>query len=141
MFHTVVSCNHCDNPACVAGCPTGAMHKAADGTVRHDDKKCIVCRNCMLACPYGAPQHDVALNRIVKCDSCAALREAGMNPVCVDACPMRAIEFGDIDELRAKHGDSVREIPVLAPANITNPNLLMRASDAALASDFNEVTL
>lgn len=141
MFHAVVSCNHCDNPACVAGCPTGAMHKAADGTVRHDDKKCIVCRNCMLACPYGAPQHDVALNRIVKCDSCAALREAGMNPVCVDACPMRAIEFGDIDELRAKHGDSVRDISVLAPANITNPNLLMRASDAALASDFNEVTL
>ena len=64
-----------------------------------------------------------------------------MNPVCVDACPMRAIEFGDIDELRAKHGDSVSEIPVLAPANITSPNLLMRASDVALAADFNEVAL
>ena len=60
----------------------------------------------MITCPYGAPQFDEDANMIVKCDACKALREDGRNPVCVDACPMRAIEFGDVDELRAAHGDA-----------------------------------
>lgn len=55
MFHLTVSCSHCDDPACVAGCPTGAMFKSDDGTVQHVDDRCVVCRNCMITCPYGAP--------------------------------------------------------------------------------------
>lgn len=142
MFHLTLSCNHCENPACVAGCPTGAMHKAEDGTVQHDDSLCVVCRNCMIVCPYGAPQYDEDAVRIVKCDSCAPLRAAGMNPVCVDACPMRAIEFGGIDELCAAHGDElVSEIPALPDASITNPNVLLKASSAAQRDDFAEVVL
>lgn len=142
MFHTVVSCNHCENPACVSGCPTGAMHKAEDGTVQHDDSRCIVCRNCMLVCPYTAPQYDEDRAYIVKCDSCKPLRDAGMNPVCVDACPMRAIEFGDVDELRARHGDGlVSEIPCLPSEDITHPNLLLKASDAAVCDDCSRVVL
>ena len=119
MFHLTVSCNHCDDPACVAGCPTGAM----------------------ITCPYGAPQFDEDENMIVKCDACKALREDGRNPVCADACPMRAIEFGDVDELRAKHGDAVSELPVLPSAATTRPNLLLHASPEAQRSDFNEVVL
>ena len=138
MFHLTVSCNHCDDPACVAGCPTGAMFKSDDGTV---DDRCVVCRNCMITCPYGAPQFDEDENMIVKCDACKALREDGRNPVCVDACPMRAIEFGDADELRAKHGDAVSELPVLPSAATTQPNLLLHASPEAQRSDFNEVVL
>ena len=141
MFHTTVSCNHCENPACVAGCPTGAMFKSDDGTVQHIDDRCVVCRNCMLACPYGAPQLDEGENMIVKCVSCKALREDGRNPVCVDACPMRAIEFGDIDELRAKHGDAVSVLPVLPSADITHPNLLLDPTSGALRDDFNGVAL
>ena len=141
MFHTTVSCNHCENPACVAGCPTGAMFKSDDGTVQHIDDRCVVCRNCMLACPYGAPQLDEGENMIVKCDSCKALREDGRNPVCVDACPMRAIEFGDIDELRAKHGDAVSVLPVLPSADITHPNLLLDPTSGALRDDFNGAAL
>lgn len=141
LFHLVLSCNHCENPACVAGCPTAAMHKADDGTVQYDADRCVVCRNCMTACPYGAPQHDEDANLIAKCDSCKALREAGRNPVCVDACPMRSIEFGDIDELRAAHGDAVNELPVLPSAGITGPNLLVRPNAAALREKFHEVVL
>ena len=141
LFHATVSCNHCENPACVAGCPTGAMFKSDDGTVQHIDDRCVVCRNCMLVCPYGAPQLDEAENMIVKCDSCKALREDGRNPVCVDACPMRAIEFGDMDELRAKHGDAVSELPVLPSADTTHPNLLLDASTGALRDDFTPVAL
>ena len=136
-----LSCNHCDDPACVAGCPTGAMFKSDDGTVQHVDDCCVVCRNCMITCPYGAPQFDEDENMIVKCDACKALREDGRNPVCADACPMRAIEFGDVDELRAKHGDAVSELPVLPSAATTRPNLLLHASPEAQRSDFNEVVL
>ena len=136
-----LSCNHCDDPACVAGCPTGAMFKSDDGTVQHVDDRCVVCRNCMITCPYGAPQFDEDENMIVKCDACKALREDGRNPACVDACPMRAIEFGDADELRAKHGDAVSELPVLPSAATTQPNLLLHASSEARRSDFNEVVL
>lgn len=141
MFHVSVSCNHCERPACVAGCPTGALFKSDDGTVQHIDDRCVVCRNCMIVCPYGAPQLDEAENMIVKCDACKALREDGRNPVCVDACPMRAIEFGDMEELRAKHGDAASEVPVLPSAGITGPNLLLDPTPAALRDDFNRVEL
>ncbi|MRX83795.1 4Fe-4S dicluster domain-containing protein [Eggerthella guodeyinii] len=142
LFHLALSCNHCDEPACVAGCPTAALHKADDGTVQYDADRCVVCRNCMTVCPYGAPQHDEDANLIAKCDACKALRDAGRNPVCVDACPMRAIEFGELDELRAAHGDDLTsELPVLPSADVTHPNLLLRASAGALREDFREVTL
>ena len=141
MFHLVVSCNHCERPACVAGCPTGALFKSDDGTVLHIDDRCVVCRNCMTVCPYGAPQFDEVENMIVKGDGCKALRADGRNPVCVDACPMRAIEFGDMDELRAKHGGTVSELPVLPSAGLTEPNLLVDAPAGALREDFREVAL
>lgn len=141
IYHTIVSCNHCEHPACVAACPTGAMFKSDDGTVQHDDTRCVVCRNCMLACPYHAPQHDEERNMIVKCDSCKALRQAGKNTTCVDACPMRAIEFGDMDELRAKHAGAVSDIPALADSAHTTPNLIMSAPDAAKKNDFRRIVL
>lgn len=142
LFHLALSCNHCDEPACVAGCPTAALHKADDGTVQYDADRCVVCRNCMTVCPYGAPQHDEDANLIAKCDACKALRDAGRNPVCVDACPMRALEFGELDELRAAHGgDLTSELPVLPSADVTHPNLLLRPSAGALREDFREVTL
>ena len=72
---------------------------------------------------------------------CKALRADGRNPVCVDACPMRAIEFGDMDELRAKHGGTVSELPVLPSAGLTEPNLLVDAPAGALREDFREVAL
>ena len=125
----------------MAGCPTGALFKSDDGTVLHIDDRCVVCRNCMTVCPYGAPQFDEVENMIVKCDGCKALRADGRNPVCVDACPMRAIEFGDMDELRAKHGGTVSELPVLPSAGLTEPNLLVDAPAGALREDFREVAL
>lgn len=54
MFHLNISCNHCESPACVANCPTGAMYKDDDGTVQHDDEACIGCQTCVNSCPYGA---------------------------------------------------------------------------------------
>jgi len=142
LFHTSISCNHCESPACVANCPTGAMFKSEDGTVQHDDEKCIGCKTCVNSCPYEAPQYDEVESLIVKCDSCKPLREAGISPVCVAACAMRALDFGEIDDLKGKYGsDLTDELPCMAAADATSPNLVMKAKDVALATDGREVRL
>lgn len=143
IFTTSISCNHCENPACVRVCPTAAMFKDEEtGLVLHDDDRCIGCRSCTMACPYSAPQFIAELGIVCKCDTCHALREQGNQPICVNACSQRALDFGDIDDLRAKYGDGlVSECVATAQADLTHPNLLLKPRDAALASSCNPVIL
>ncbi|MDX2320025.1 MAG: dimethylsulfoxide reductase subunit B [Moritella sp.] len=125
-YYLSISCNHCDNPTCVAGCPTGAMHKREDnGLVLVDQDKCIGCKYCAMRCPYGAPQYDADKKVMSKCDGCIDLIEQGANPICVDSCPQRAIKFGDIKELRAKYGSQCDVAP-LPDSRLTSPNLIVR---------------
>ena len=128
-YNISLSCNHCENPACVAACPTGAMYKTEEGPVLHDDDMCIGCQACVAACPYGQPHLIAELGIVKKCDSCIAIRQAGGNPVCVDACQIRALDFGDIDELKAKYGLEESGAAAILPASITGPNLLIRAKE------------
>ena len=140
LYHFSGACYHCENPKCVEGCPTGAMHIAEDGTVQHDIEKCIGCRYCVWNCPYGAPQFIPELGKVSKCDSCKDLRDKGENPACVDACNMFAIEWGDIDELRSKHinEELVANLPILPSSSITNPSLLINPRTAAKLKDYRE---
>lgn len=131
-FNYSATCNHCENPACVAVCPTGAMHKADDGTVQHDDDACLGCQYCVMACPYSVPQYLEERGITGKCDSCAGLRAQGEQPACVASCIMRCLDFGDLDELREKYGDDlVSEVSVLPSKDITGPSVLVNAKDAA----------
>lgn len=98
------ACFHCENPGCTEVCPTGAIHKKADKTIGCDSEKCIACGSCIWSCPYGAPTFSKSGGISQKCDSCAALRANGKNPVCVDACITHCIHFGDLDELEQKYG-------------------------------------
>ena len=140
MYNYSGSCNHCENPACVTVCPTGAMYKVEDGTVIHDDDMCIGCKACMNICPYGAPKFDEAKAIVRKCDACASQRAKGENPVCVDACPSRALDFGEREELIAKYGpDLVKDLPILPDSKLTNPNTLIKAKPCALEEDFREL--
>ena len=143
MFTHVMSCNHCENPACVAACPAGALQKDPEtGIVLHDAEVCITCKTCMEICPYGAPQFDEVANLIVKCDTCLDLRTAGMKPNCVAACPMRALDFGDLDDLRAQYGDDlVSDLPFLPSSEETHPNVLIKASAAGQRDDFAEIVM
>ncbi len=104
---------HCQDPVCVNVCPTTAMSKDENGIVSVDADKCIGCRYCEWACPYGAPQFNEAAGVMTKCNMCQDLVAEGGNPACVDACPMRALEFGDIEELQAKYGtlDGIAPLP------------------------------
>ncbi len=114
-----VRCNHCDEPPCETVCPTGATYKRADGIVAIDQRVCIGCRACMIACPYqvrflwegGAgyygpeltPFEQVSYARftpgtVQKCDFCADRLDAGQPPACVQTCPSGALSFGDLDD-------------------------------------------
>jgi anaerobic dimethyl sulfoxide reductase subunit B (iron-sulfur subunit) len=108
-----MACHHCERPRCVAACPAGAYRKRDDGIVVHSPERCIGCRLCTWACPYGAPQYDPGAGRVMKCNLCAERLDAGGQPACVLACPMRAIEVGPVEELAQRPGATraVRNLP------------------------------
>lgn len=135
------SCNHCANPACVEICPTGAMYKdEATGLVLHKDDDCIGCKSCMTACPYQVPQYLVVPGIVGKCGACLNAAGGDTTPACVSACNMRALEFGDIEELAAKHADEtlVDEIACMPSAQKTTPSILINARPAAFEADFRK---
>jgi molybdopterin-containing oxidoreductase family iron-sulfur binding subunit len=108
-------CNHCENPPCARVCPTGATWRRADGIVMMDWHRCIGCRYCMAACPYGSrsfnwvdPRPYIAAPSagfprrtkgvVEKCNFCEERVGAGSPPLCVEACPEHALLFGDAND-------------------------------------------
>lgn len=87
-----LACHHCEHPVCLEGCPTGAYEQRADGVVLHDDRLCIGCRHCEMACPFGAPRFDSGRGVVAKCDFCRARVDGGDPPACVAACPTDALQ-------------------------------------------------
>ncbi|MBE0431584.1 MAG: 4Fe-4S dicluster domain-containing protein [Dehalococcoidia bacterium] len=105
-----VTCYHCRQPACVDACPAGAISKRdQDGVVTVDRELCLgsdKCQLCLEACPYDAPQFGPEQDATMqKCDLCLDRLAKGGKPVCVDACPMWALDAGPLEELEAKYGD------------------------------------
>jgi formate dehydrogenase iron-sulfur subunit len=94
-------CMHCIDPACVSVCPVAALEKTENGPVVYHAERCIGCRYCMAACPFGIPksQWDKALPLIQKCDFCADRLAKGENPACGDACPTGALIYGTRGEM------------------------------------------
>jgi DMSO reductase iron-sulfur subunit len=91
-------CMHCEDPACVEACPTGASYQREDGIVLVDHDKCILCRYCMWACPYDARTFSEEHGMVSKCTMCAHLIDAGKEPACVTHCMGDARWFGDLDD-------------------------------------------
>jgi len=119
----LVMCNHCEHPPCVRVCPTQATWKrASDGVVMMDLHRCIGCRYCLAACPFGARNfhfmdprpyiknpHDgfpTATKGVVdKCNLCAERLDKGLLPACVTACRQKgvaALAFGDLDDANSE---------------------------------------
>jgi formate dehydrogenase iron-sulfur subunit len=106
-------CRHCLEPACVSACPVAALVKTEEGAIIYDAGKCIGCRYCMIACPYGIPRYDwdKAVPYIQKCDLCYSRIRQGQKPACVEACPTEATIFGDRDQLLAEAHRRIRMEP------------------------------
>ena len=125
-YYISVSCNHCQDPICVQVCPSTAMNQDGHGIVTVDPQKCLGCRYCEWACPYSAPQFDQALGQMTKCDFCRSELEQGGLPTCVAACPTRALQFGEYDQLeRAVRHDSGLLMAPLPPPVLTEPNFIL----------------
>ena len=104
-IHFPKSCLHCEEPACVTVCPTGASYKRAeDGIVLVDEAICIGCKLCSWACPYGAREFDTDAGVMKKCTLCIDriyndhLAEPDRQPACVMVCPVNARHFGDLGD-------------------------------------------
>ena len=140
--NVLLLCNQCDNPPCVRACPTQATFKRDDGIVMMDMHRCIGCRYCMAACPYGSrsfnwrdprpfikninPDYPTRMRGVVeKCDFCAERLAVGKIPACVEACPEKAMAFGDLEDPESEVRELLRTNFTIRrkPALGTNPEI------------------
>ncbi|MDR1184728.1 MAG: 4Fe-4S dicluster domain-containing protein [Coriobacteriales bacterium] len=111
-YSVSISCNHCAAPVCMATCPVSAIIKRDDGIVYIDESTCIGCGTCVTACPYGEPYMSKSTGKARKCDLCMDLIDNGEQPVCITSCPTRCLEYGELADLKAKHGEVQQVAPI-----------------------------
>lgn len=145
VLNMSISCNHCDNPACVSVCPVKCIYKEAQfGIVLRDiEKQCISCGKCREVCPFGSPQfydsdlkkyslRDEARPQMTKCTLCIDRISEGLKPACVAGCLMRALDAGPLEELEEKYPDwsgKTEDFPcdLIPRMNIrTGPNIIFK---------------
>lgn len=125
-----VACRHCEDAPCAAVCPNGAIYWAED-SIQVDQDKCIGCKTCVLACPYGAMAvHTVKVPRLYKeeqagllyksqaykCDLCIT-RSNGNGPACVEVCPTKALYVVEPKEMKQEQ-DKRRKAALIAALNM-----------------------
>ncbi|HLE44702.1 MAG TPA: 4Fe-4S dicluster domain-containing protein [Methylomirabilota bacterium] len=118
-------CNNCANPPCVQVCPVGATFATKDGVVLIDKERCIGCRYCIQACPYGARYLDPRTKTADKCTFCYHRVVKDLLPACVEVCPTQARIFGDLKSRASRlvRFQRMNRIHVLKPALNTEPKV------------------
>ena len=126
-----LSCLHCTDAPCIEACPVDAIIKREeDGIVSVDREKCLGADDCAMfckdVCPYDAPQFGDEENaKMQKCDFCLERWVERKKPICVDACPLRALDTGLLDELKAKYGD-ITEVEGFTYSTEAKPSVVFR---------------
>jgi len=95
-------CKHCSNAGCLESCPTGAIIRNEFGDVYVQPDICNGCGYCQIACPFGVIEVSETDGRAWKCTLCYDRQKDGLTPACAKACPTQSIQFGDVEELRAR---------------------------------------
>jgi len=108
-------CFHCEEPWCVAACPTGAVQKRAeDGIVFIEESLCVGCKSCIIACPWGTPQWNPETGKAIKCDYCVDRVDQGLEPACVAKCVTKCLHFGEpsvkTKKIRERFAKAVAEL-------------------------------
>jgi anaerobic dimethyl sulfoxide reductase subunit B len=152
-YNLSLACNHCIHPKCAGICPTNAYTIRPDGIVLLDESKCIGCGYCAWACPYGAPQYNPAAGHMGKCNLCFDQIDQGLPPACVAACPLRVLDYKEVDSRPAKDRHEVRlwemsanvhpfPLPVRShtqPRLAIKPHAAMGATEEKLVANREEI--
>ena len=126
VTHMPIPCFHCEHPACMAACPVSAYTRCPDsGRVLLNQDLCIGCRQCQGACPYHVPQWNEGKQKMGKCDLCEDRLAQGKAPICVAACPMRALDAGPMTLLQTKYPEASRN-PGFPYDHPTGPHVLLK---------------
>jgi formate dehydrogenase iron-sulfur subunit len=103
-------CKHCEHAGCLEACPTGSIVRTEFGSVYVQPEVCNGCGYCVVGCPFGVIDRNPDDGRAFKCTFCYDRQHAGLQPACATACPTGSILFGELQELRRRAGDRVREL-------------------------------
>ncbi len=132
VSYLAAPCYHCANPLCVLACPVDAITKReSDGIVVIDQEKCLgnkECRTlCLNACPWDAPQFGPEEGaKMQKCDLCLERWADNKKPICVEACPMRALDAGPLNELKKKYGEATEATDFVYSSKV-QPSIISKA--------------
>jgi formate dehydrogenase iron-sulfur subunit len=113
-------CKHCTSAACLEVCPTGSLVRTEFGTVVVQEDICNGCGYCIPACPFGVIDQRKGDGRVWKCTMCYDRLRGGLQPACATACPTKSIQFGPLDELRAR---AAARVETLHDAGVTEARL------------------
>ncbi len=129
----VTRCNQCEDPPCVAACPTAAMYRRPDGIVDFDKSICIGCKACIASCPYDAIFINPADKSAEKCNFCAHRLDVGLEPACVVVCPTQALMVGDMNDPLSAVSEIINRdaVQVRRPEKETRPKLFYKGADQA----------
>ena len=126
-------CMQCENSPCTTVCPVGATYRTPDGVILVDEQRCIGCGYCVVACPYGArylvPAGATTPAGVAgvadKCTFCYHRITRGLDPACVEICPVGARKCGDLNDANGEVSTILREQPtrVIKPALGTKPRV------------------
>src|SRR6185295_3248052 len=124
-------CMHCNEPTCALVCPADAIKVSDDGVVMSALKpRCLDCRNCVNACPFGVPKYNTEIHLQMKCDMCYERSSEGLKPMCASVCPTGAISFGKYEQIVPLRRTKPVNVHVFGNQKVETKVYLMLPADA-----------